>query len=936
MDKLRIRRFGLRVSLGAAVALLSGSLAGGGGVAAAASPPSAPAALTLSVAPDGHGEACSPHDPCALTTAQQEVRESSRTVHRDIDVVLAGGTYHLDKTLSFDAAKGDGGSDGHTVTYGAAPGAHPVLSGGERVQGWKQGPDGIWQASVPAGTDTRQLYVDGARATRARGSDPTGFTRTATGYTTSDTTLDGWKDIADVQFVYDVGWTQIYCGVASVSGTSVTMQQPCFDNSTKKGYGVNADLPSYVENAKELLDDPGEWYLDKAAHTLYYKPREGQNLAAADVELPRLQTLVSGTATEAHPLTGLSFKGISFEYGGWTQPDGSDGFSEVQANMHLTGDDAWEKQGSCDRFSTTDPGTCPYGNWTMTPGNVVFDHTQGLSITDSTFTHLGGAGLQLDRNVDDSTLKGNVFTDISGNGLEIGNGADADPADVSLLPAHNTVADNWVHNIAVDYTGGVGIFQGYTRDDVIEHNQVNDVPYSGISSNWGWGRTPTETSGNKILDNLVFDDMQQRSDGGGIYVLGQEGASLADGLLISGNVVRNGDSAGGGHAIYTDGGSQDVTMTGNAMFSNGVFSMGGCKEPDGLPYGNFSFIGNYVENTTPDWPCGDPDNLTLDNTQVSSDGTGVPSSLIANAGLEPQYAHLTAAPAGTGADNLALGKPVQAQFIDGSTAGLQPGAVLSGATDGDPGTWVQASGQFRWQLVVDLQKEHSLGSMTVGMPQQHYATDFHVDASTDGSTWTTVGTVDDANWGTIPVTFSKPISARYLRIVADKPDGSGQRGDQMAISEIGAYAPGKAADDLAPGAPTQSLFIDGTQATMQPDSVPSYADDGNPDTWAQATGQYRWLQQIDLTKPRSVGLVTLLQPVDKFATDFHVDVSVDGSTWYTVARHTATAGGITGVQFDNPVTARYLRVIADLPNSGGQTGGQMAVSELGVYGLGTK
>ncbi|SEG92168.1 F5/8 type C domain-containing protein [Actinacidiphila yanglinensis] len=931
MKKTRPRRRGLAVSAGAAVALLAGFLSTGWTAAAAPSHSALPA-ITLSVSPDGHGRTCSSHDPCALTTAQSEVRSASRTAQADIDVVLAGGTYRLGSTLALDAAKGDGGTSGHHVTYEAAPGAHPVLSGGERVQGWTQDADGVWEAKVPAGTDTRQMYVDGVRGIRARGAHPTGFTRTATGYTTSDTTLDSWKNISDVQFVYDVGWTEIYCGVASVSGTAVTMDQPCFDNSTKKPYGVNADTPTYVENARELLNDPGEWYLDKTAHTVYYKPREGQDLRTADVEIPRLQTLVSGTGTEASPLKDVAFQGISFEYGGWTQPNGPDGFSEVQANMHLTGDDAWEKQGSCDRYSSTDPGTCPYGNWTMTPGNVVFDHTQGLTVTGSTFQHLGAAGLQLGRNVDDSVLKGNEFTDISGNGVEIGNGADAAPADVTLLPARNTVADNWVHDVASEYTGGVGIFQSYTRDDVIEHNQVNDVPYSGISSNWGWGHTPTKTAGNKILDNLVFDAMQLRSDGGGIYVLGQEGDSLADGLLISGNIVRNDNGADGGHAIYTDGGSTNITMTGNAMFANGTFSMGGCKE-DSLPYGGFSFTGNYVENTTPDWPCGTPDNLTLDNTQIAADGTGVPASLVANAGLEPQYAHLAAAPAGPAPRNLALHRPAQAQFVDGSTADLQPGTQPSDATDGDPNTWVQASGQFRWQLVVDLGTVDTLGSATVGMPQPHYATDFHVDASTDGTDWTTAGTVHDANAGTVPVEFSAPLHARYLRIVADKPDDWGQRGDQMAISEVGAYAPASAAANLALDAPTQALFVDGTQADMQPNSLPSYATDGDPATWSQVTGQYRWIQQVDLRAPQPISLVTLLQPDDKFATDFHIDVSTDASTWYTVGRHSGSAGGVTGVQLDKPVTARYLRLIVDRPDQGGQTGGQMGISELGVYSL---
>src|SRR5262249_19092695 len=152
-------------------------------------------------------------------------------------------------------------------------------------------------------------------------------------------------------------------------------------------------------------------------------------------------------------------------------------------------------------------------------------------------------------------------------------------------------------------------FQGYTRYDTVTHNQVNDVPYSGISSGWGWGYNPgTRTEGNKITDNLVFDHLQLHIDGGGIYVVGQEGTTLANGLLISGNVVRNGD--GFGHSIYTDGGSWHITETGNAEFGNDTNSFGGSKEAAN-PYGDFVFTDNYYEHTTPDFPAGDPTDLVL-------------------------------------------------------------------------------------------------------------------------------------------------------------------------------------------------------------------------------------------------------------------------------------------------------------------------------------
>lgn len=921
------RSAAFRMAIGVLPTLLAAAAIGVGVLPASA----ATAPVVYSVAPDGQGSTCSTEAPCALLTAQSKVRAATSTMTTDINVVLADGTYRLDAPLFFDSAVGDSATGGHTVSYQAAPGADPVLSGGQQVTGWTQGTGGVWSATVPAGTDTRQLYVDGVRANRASGSVATTFTRTATGYTTSNTTLAGWQNISNVEFVYGVEWTQMRCGVASVSGTTVTMKQPCFDNSTKKQYGVNADLPTSIENAKELLNNPGEFYLDKPGHTIYYIPRAGQQMSTADVELPHLQNLIQGNGTAANPLRGLSISGITVEYGAWTTPNTDDGFSEVQANMRLTGASAWQKQGSCDRFSTTDPGTCPYGNWTMTPGNVNFSYTDGLKLSGNTFQHLGAAGVQLGRGVNNSSITGNVFTDISGNGLEIGNGTDANPTDLGVLPTGNTIANNWVHNIGVDYTGAVGIFQGYTRNDTITHNQVNNVPYSGISSNWGWGRTATKTSGNKITNNLVHDYMQQRQDGGGIYVLGQEGTSLADGLVISGNVVRG--AGGGGFAIYTDGGSQYVTMTGNAAYNANNSSMGGCKEGTTTPYGDFSFTGNYVENTTPNWVCGNPSNVNVSgNTQISADGVGVPASLLANAGLEAAYAGIAAPPSGAAPTNLADDKPAVAQFLDGSTAQLQPESQLAYATDGDPATYVQASGQFKWQLVVDLQQSQTLGYITVGMPQAHFATDFHVDASTNGTSWTTVAAVNNSGWGSIPVAFSTPVTARYLRVVADKPDNSGQRGDQMAISEIGAYAAASGGNNIALNAPAQALFIDGTQADMQPSSTPALGNDGNTSTFAQASGRYRWTLQVDLQQAQSVNVVSVRMPTDKYATAFHVDVSLDGSTFWTVAHRTDSAGGTTGVQLDAPVTARYVRVIADRPNSGGQTGGQMAISELAVYG----
>jgi hypothetical protein len=909
-----------RVVLAAVVVLFAAILIGIPQQASAATE------LTLYASPGGSGTACSSATPCSITTAQSQVRTHTAGMTGDIVVSLATGTYRLGSTLVFNSAIGDSATNGYSVIYQAATGAHPVLSGGLQVTGWTQDSGGIWQAAVPAGFDTRQLYVNGVRASRASGANPATFTRTSTGYTMSNSTLSSWGNISNIEFVYGVAWTQIRCGVASASGTTVVMKQPCFDNSTLKQYGANADLPSYVENAKELLTQPDQWYLNRSTNTIYYMPRAGEDLTTADVEVPNLRTIVSGTGTKAAPLTNLVMRGIGFEYGSWLAPNGNDGFSEVQANTHLTGTNAYSNEGSCTRFSTTSPGTCPYGAWDMTPGNVVFSFTSGLTLDRNVFTHLGGAGLQLGQDASSSTISGNTFTDISGNGMEIGNGTDADPTDLTLLPTNNEIKDNWVHAIGVEYTGAVGIFQGYTRTSTIEHNQINDVPYSGISSNWGWGRTATATTGNSIKNNLVFDYMQVRSDGGGIYVLGQEGTSFATGLTISGNVIRG--AGGGGHAIYTDGGSQYVTMTGNALYGNNTPDWGGCNEQAGTPYGDFSFTGNYWDNTTPDWPCGAPSDVTNSgNTAVGSNGSGVPAAVLSAAGLETSYADIASPPTPT-TTNLASGRPTQALYIDDTTASMQPGSLPSYAVDGNTSTFAQATGQFRWQEQVDLQSVQPVGYITVTMPSSAYATAFHVDASTDGSSYSTIATLTGTTSGTTSVPLTTTVNARYLRIVADLPNNGGQTGGQMAISELGVFA----APNLAVARPAQALYIDGTTASMQPGEQPGYAVDGNTSTAAQASGQIRWQLQVDLQGIESVNSIYVNQPSGNYATAFHVDASTNGTSFTTIATKTGTVAGVTQVLLSTPASARFLRVVADQPSSGGQTGSQMAISELGVYG----
>ena len=87
----------------------------------------------------------------------------------------------------------------------------------------------------------------------------------------------------------------------------------------------------------------------------------------------------------------------------------------------VTGSDGAAAQGLCHvPPSTYTQGRCPFGAWTQIPGNVSLIYDQDIQFTGDAFVHLGAAGLALGDGTQ-RALKGNVVTDVSGSGIEIGN-----------------------------------------------------------------------------------------------------------------------------------------------------------------------------------------------------------------------------------------------------------------------------------------------------------------------------------------------------------------------------------------------------------------------------------------------------------------------------------------------------------------------------------
>jgi hypothetical protein len=318
-------------------ALVAATVLGGGGSVAANAAAATPA-HHLFVAPNGAGAACSPAAPCALATAQTEVRALAKWLPGDIDVDLYGGVYRLSHTLVLRPQ--DSGQHGHTVAYRALPGQNPVVSGSQRVTGWtlSDPTHGIYRAAVPKGSASDQLFVDGVRAQRARSSlNPAGFSLVGSSFVTSDPSYASFTNQSQIQVVDDNDWKQMRCPLRSITptstgGSSLNIDPTCFANNVthvpNAGFPFNGSgLPalnaiSWLENAYQLLTRPGQFYLDSGAGYLYYIPPAGQNINTADVELPTQQTLVDVAGTPGH-LAPVMYDAAGASYtGSWAAATG--------------------------------------------------------------------------------------------------------------------------------------------------------------------------------------------------------------------------------------------------------------------------------------------------------------------------------------------------------------------------------------------------------------------------------------------------------------------------------------------------------------------------------------------------------------------------------------------------------------------------------------
>ena len=570
----------------------------------------------IHVSPTGDDKAdgSAAHPFKTLPRAQQAVRAASAA--GDVTVVLADGVYPLSAPLVFTQA--DGGQKGFTVTWQAAPQAHPVLSGGMAVTGWKihDAQKHIYVADVPKGTDSRQLWVNDALAERAQvelSRDAVTFTET--GIVLKDKNwswLAGLSDQARIEIESQGFFTSRFSPVEKISGNTLTMQQPAWANNIwgydSIPYPFRPELSHlYLQNSLAFLTRANQWYIDPAAGKLYYKPADGVDMKQAKVILPRLEVLVSAAGTPDAPITDLKFSGLQFSYSSWMGPSSPEGFASQQSGSFLTGRAAAYPKNvlevcktGCPEFETV------RDKWRQTPAAVQFAAARHIVLDGNVFAHLGqyALGIGNDANANltgqglataDIVVSRNVFTDLAGGAISSG-GVLPDahhPSNGNLTNRQLVIDNNLIQNVSQDYKDNSAILSTYVWNTVIVHNDISGAPYDAIDVGYGWGyvdaggnpnyrtrqrgydavaqggggqpvyETPTTHKDVFVGFNRIYKVKQLFSDGGAIYNLG----ACPDCVFAENHLFDIGDRI----ALYFDEGSRGILARNNVVEDAGVW-----------------------------------------------------------------------------------------------------------------------------------------------------------------------------------------------------------------------------------------------------------------------------------------------------------------------------------------------------------------------------
>ncbi len=470
-----------------------------------------------------------------IQRAKDEVRLRLREPQKeDLIVYIREGTYFLEAPLVFQAQ--DSGRDGFHVVFRNYAGETPVISGGMELTDWRPLEDGAFTTTVDS--DFNVLFEGDQTGVPARypNQNPEAISPGKHAYMKIEALLEGHEyegfyfdpqsfpvldDWSTVEMVTWNGgqngefhWRTYMGAVTEVSYEDSTLMADLNGISARWVDMLGPGTEYFVQNSRELLDAPGEFYLDK--NTLYYRPwqtpTEGLSVIA-----PRLDCLIKFEGTENNPARNIIIQGLTLRH--------TDGQEAAAAEDEAFG--------------------------------IYMNNAQDIQLLGNHLQHIGGVGIYTTGNgVRRISIENNLIDHIGDTAIEI-TGEWAMPNESN----NHLIENNHIHHTGMLIPSARGISISNSSYDRVAHNLMHDIPKGAIGFG-GLGIVEEPGTSNNVVElNEVHSVLQDSQDMGPIYF----GGAGPDNLIHNNYLhdIYGLFSYHGG--IYMDQGSRGYTITNNLM-----------------------------------------------------------------------------------------------------------------------------------------------------------------------------------------------------------------------------------------------------------------------------------------------------------------------------------------------------------------------------------
>ncbi|WP_372755065.1 right-handed parallel beta-helix repeat-containing protein [Labilibaculum sp.] len=434
----------------------------------------------------------------ALQQAKQEKKDDSSAL---IEIIVQPGEYNLTSPLVITPELNGLSIIGAGSDKVSVKGSLPL------ELKWKVLNDNIYEASVAENLDFDQLIADGEAQIMARYPNYNEDAGMWQGYAKDAISVEriaSWKNPVGAYFhvMHKGKWGGFHYRITGVNEDGTAILEGGHQNNRP-----SAPHPEYrmVENVFEELDSPGEWFLDREKHKLYYWPEKNMDIANVNFEVSVIKSLVETKGSIENPVKNISIQGITFE------------------NTQRTFMEEYEPLLRSD--------------WTIYRGGAVFmEGTENCSIENCEFTDLGGNVIFASAYNKGLKIAGNHIHDCGASAIcfvgdpsavrspafQYGQFVALDKMDTisgpqnDLYPRECIAENNLIHRIGRLEKQTAGVEISMAMDITVRHNSIYDVPRAGINIGDG-------TWGGHILEyNDVFNTVLESGDHGSFNSWGRD------------------------------------------------------------------------------------------------------------------------------------------------------------------------------------------------------------------------------------------------------------------------------------------------------------------------------------------------------------------------------------------------------------------------------